>query len=117
MATDGDRLALSGYYRGPRDIDEDGRPEPHDPDPERESEIAVLILAGDGAIEDAWTAVGPGNDQARAAVFLPERPIVYVTGFVQLTADFSGDGVNDEGWVRCDALGDVFVARYELSAR
>lgn len=117
VTTDGQRLVLSGFYRGARDLDEDGEVEPHSSDGKRKSDLAILIVSATGQPESVWTAPGPGNDQVRAAAFLPGRPILYVTGFVQLTADFSGDGETDEGWIRCDALGDLIVARYRLVDR
>jgi hypothetical protein len=109
------RFALSGFYRGDRDLDEDGTVETHATDQTGESEMAVMLVSDDGHPEIAWTAPGPGNDQARAAIFIPGQPHLAVTGFVQLTADFSGNGERDEGWIRCDARGDLFYARYLLT--
>jgi hypothetical protein len=38
---------------------------------------------------------------------------LYTTGFVRLGADFDGDD-EIEGATVCHALGDLFLARYEL---
>jgi hypothetical protein len=35
-----------------------------------------------------------------------------VTGAIQLTADFTGDGKDGEGWIVCENLGDLFLAQY-----
>lgn len=120
LATDGERIIITGSYHGVRDLDEDGVAERVDRtvDPSEESELAILILSGqDGRPERAWTAPGPGRDHAAAAVFLPGRPIVYVTGYIQLTADFTGDGEYGEGWAKCEELGDLFFASYRLAAK
>ena len=114
VAADGDRFVLSGFFRKPVDIDEDGSLEPTHSGSDRDSDLAILSVGDGGQPMRAWTAPGPGNDQARAAVFLPDQPVLYVVGFVQLTADFTGNGEFEEGWIRCDALGDLFIARYRL---
>lgn len=113
----GDRIALSGSYKGVRDLDEDGVPERVDRtvDPSLEFELAILILSTeDGRPERVWTAPGPGNDWAHAVGFLPNEPAVVVTGAIQLTADFTGDGKDGEGWAVCENLGDIFFAQYRL---
>jgi hypothetical protein len=46
--------------------------------------------------------------------FLPNRPALLVTGAIQLTADFTGDGEAGEGWIVCENLGDLFLAQYQL---
>lgn len=119
LATDGERLVMTGGYHGVLDLDEDGVPERVDEtvDPSLESELAVFVLsAEDGRHERVWTAPGPGRDMANGAAFLPGRPVVFVTGYIQLTADFTGDGEDGEGWATCEALGDFFFARYRLPA-
>lgn len=113
----GDRIVMTGGYHGVRDLDEDGIPERVDRtvDPSLESELAILLLsAEDGRPERVFTAPGPGRDIAHAAVFLPHEPALYVTGYLQLTADFTGDGEDGEGWAECDDLSDLFFARYGL---
>ena len=110
-------VALAGSYTGVRDLDEDGQPEPRLDvvDSSRESDLAILILsAADGRPIRVWTAPGPGNDGANAVSFLPNERSLLVTGAIQLTADFSGDGEDGEGWIKCENLGDVFVAQYRL---
>lgn len=119
LAIDGERLVMTGGYHGVLDLDEDGVPERVDEtvDPSLESELAVLVLsAEDGRHERVWTAPGPGRDMANGAAFLPGQPVVFVTGYIQLTADFTGDGEDGEGWATCEALGDFFFARYRLPA-
>ena len=114
VASDGKRFVVSGFVRGPRDLDENGTVERHAADAKRDSDLAVLILSEEGRPLDVWIAPGRGNDHARAAAFVPGQPAVYVTGFLQLTADFTGEGENAGRWIRCDALGDLFLARYRL---
>ncbi len=118
LESDGERFAISGAYSGVRDLDEDGVPERVDHQSEDDAfntEMAVLILSGeDGRPERAWTAPGPGKDHAASALFMPDRRTLYVTGYLQYTADFTGDGVNGEGWVVCESLGDFFFAQYRL---
>ncbi|MEJ2335412.1 MAG: SBBP repeat-containing protein [Gemmatimonadales bacterium] len=118
IESDGERFVISGGYNGIRDLDEDGIPERVDHRSEQErfnTEMAVLLLSGeDGHPERAWTAPGPGKDHAAAALFMPDRRTLYVTGSLQYTADFTGDGVNGEGWVECESLGDFFFAQYRL---
>ena len=115
------RLAVSGSYRGLRDLDEDGVPEKRLESPEntdRESDLAVMILsAEDGSLERVWTAPGPGRDGASSVAFSPSEPAVYVAGSIQLSVDFTGNGELDEGWVECDNLGDIFFAQYRLGER
>lgn len=116
----GGLIALSGHYKGVRDLDEDGVPERVDRtvDPSLEWELAILILStDDGRPERVWTAPGPGNDWAHAVAFLPNEPALVVTGAIQLTADFTGDGEAGEGWAVCENLGDVFFAQYRLGER
>ncbi|NNM34354.1 MAG: hypothetical protein HKO53_14855 [Gemmatimonadetes bacterium] len=111
----GTQVALAGGYHGLRDLDLDGNPERVDQtvDPDLESEIAILIVdAEDGVVETVWTAPGPGRDVASAVTFTPDGGTLFATGFVQLTADFTGDGEDGEGWATCEARGDIFVARY-----
>ena len=113
----GDMIVMSGQYKGVRDLDEDGQDERVDRtvDPTLETDIAIMILsARDGRIERVWTAPGPGNDWANAVVFLPNEPLLLVTGAIQLTADFTGDGEAGEGWIVCENLGDIYVAQYRL---
>lgn len=111
-----DRLLVVGSYHGIRDIDEDGSLEPSDTtvDPNLESELAILVISDAGDPEYVWTAPGPGHDIAAAASFLPNGPDIFVTGYLQLTADFSGSGIDGVGWRECEALGDFFLARYRL---
>ncbi|MDX1578119.1 MAG: VCBS repeat-containing protein [Gemmatimonadota bacterium] len=112
------RLALSGSYRGLRDIDEDGMPEKRLEAPDladEETDLAILILsAEDGSLERVWTAPGPGRDGANSVAFSPTEPALYVAGSIQLSVDFTGNGELDEGWVECDNLGDIFFAQYRL---
>ena len=118
IETDGERIIVPGGYHGVLDLDDDGIPERVDHRSEDEdfnSEMGILVVsAADGEPELAWTAPGPGKDQANAAWIVPGSTTVYVTGFLQLTADFTGDGEDGEGWVQCGALGDLFFAKYEL---
>lgn len=119
VATDGERLLLAGTYEGERDLNEDGVLDERDGigyrlDENRASELVVQVLSGDGRVEAVVLAPGLGNDSARGAVFVPGTRSFYVTGSIQLTADFSGDRSDDEGYVECDALGDLFLARYAL---
>ena len=111
-------LALSGSYRGFRDLDEDGVPETRLEAPEHadsESDLAVMVLsAEDGGLQRVWTAPGPGRDGASTVAFSPTEPALYVAGSIQLSVDFTGNGELDEGWVECDNLGDIFFAQYRL---
>ena len=114
----GDIMAMSGNYKGVRDLDEDGEVERVDRtvDPSLETDLAIMILsARDGRPVHVWTAPGPGNDWANAVAFLPNEPSLLVTGAIQLTADFTGDGEAGEGWIVCENLGDLFVAQYRLA--
>jgi hypothetical protein len=87
-------------------------------DPSLESDLAIMLLsAEDGRPVHVWIAPGPGNDWANAVAFLPESPSLLVTGAIQLTADFTGDGEFGEGWIVCENLGDLFVAQYRLPER
>ena len=116
----GEIIALSGNYKGVRDLDEDGRAERVDRtvDPSLESDLTIMLLsASDGRPVHVWIAPGPGNDWANAVAFLPESLSLLVTGSIQLTADFSGDGEFGEGWIVCENLGDIFVAQYRLPER
>lgn len=113
----GDVIAMSGNYKGVRDLDEDGRNERKDRtvDPSLETDLAIMLLsARDGRPTHVWLAPGPGNDWANSVVFLPNRPALLVTGSIQLTADFTGDGEAGEGWIVCENLGDIFMAQYRL---
>lgn len=115
----GTQVALAGGYHGLRDLDMDGTPERVDRtvDPDLESEIAILIVdASDGAVTTVWTAPGPGRDVSSAVTFTPDGATLFATGFVQLTADFTGDGEDGEGWATCEARGDIFVARYRTGS-
>jgi len=119
VATDGERLLLAGTYEGERDLNEDGVLDERDGigyglDENRASELVLQVLSGDGRVDAVVLAPGLGNDSAPGAVFVPGTRSFYMTGSIQLTADFSGDRTDDEGYVRCDALGDVFLARYGL---
>lgn len=117
VTSDGRRIVVTGSYHGVRDLDGDGVPERVDRtvDPSLESELAILVLSGeDGAPQHVWTAPGPGRDHAGPVVFFPDRPILYVTGYLQLTADFTGDGEYGEGWAKCESLGDLFLAQYRF---
>jgi hypothetical protein len=117
IAVQGGYIVLSGNYKGVRDLDEDGTAERVDRtvDPSLETDLAILILsAEDGRPERVWTAPGPGNDWANAVAFLPNEPALVVTGAIQLTADFTGDGEAGEGWALCENLGDIFFAQYRL---
>lgn len=117
IEVDGGRFILTGSYNGVRDIDEDGAMERVDHRSEQDrfnTEMAILLAsAEDGRPERAWTAPGPGKDHAAAALVAPDRSL-FVTGYIQYTADFTGDGEMGEGWIECESLGDVFFARYEL---
>jgi hypothetical protein len=114
IAARGDRIVLTGHYKGQLDFDGDGTPDaPAHPDGESEGFSAVLD--GEGNLLHLFTIVGPDADQARAAAFSPDGEKLFVTGFVRLTADFDGDGV-PEGGVRCDARGDMFIAGYHIGA-
>lgn len=121
IKTDGERIILPGGYSGILDLDEDGEFERVDHRSEDESfntEMAILVIdAETGVPELAWTAPGPGKDQANSVVIGPGERTVYVTGFLQLTADFTGDGEHGEGWASCGSLGDLFFAAYELPPR
>lgn len=112
-----DIVILSGSYKGVRDLDEDGKPEVRREkvDPNSETDLAILIVSTeDGRPVRVWTAPGPGNDAATGIAFLPGQRSVLVTGAIQLTADFTGDGEFGEGWIVCENLGDIFVAQYRL---
>jgi hypothetical protein len=117
LAIRGNRVLVPGNYHGVRDLDEDGEAERVDQtvDASLETDMAILILStDDGRPEGVWTAPGPGNDWANAVAFQPKDASVYITGSIQLTADFTGDGEFGEGWVVCENLGDVFFAQYRL---
>jgi hypothetical protein len=115
IVCDGQRLVMCGSYYGVRDLNEDGIPEKVDRtvDPSKESELAIMVLDPvNGNPLEVFVAPGPGNDHASAVVILPYTNIINVTGYIQLTADFSGDGKANEGWAKCEALGDIFYAEY-----
>lgn len=120
VATDGRRFALAGFYAGDRDLDQDGtigegdrlRDTSGDDDPS--SDLLVLILSEDGRLARHINAPGIGSDQARAVAFVPGRSAIWVTGFFKLGADFDGTLRDDQAFIRCDALGDIFWARYGL---
>jgi hypothetical protein len=87
-------------------------------DPSLETDLTIMLLsASDGRPVHVWIAPGPGNDWANAVAFLPESASLLVTGAIQLTADFSGDGEFGEGWIVCENLGDIFVAQYRVPER
>lgn len=122
VATDGRRIALAGFYEGRRDLNQDGRIDEDDrlgeePDAgSLGSEILVLVLDRDGRLEQHITAPGIGGDQARSVAFVPEESAIWVTGFFKLAADFDGPPMEEgRGYIRCDALGDIFWARYRLA--
>lgn len=121
MAIGDGRIALSGNYMGVRDLDGDGVPETRLDAPEhvdKETDLGILLLsAEDGRVERVWTAPGQGSDVASAVAFLPDEPALIVTGSIQITADFTGDGERGEGWVVCENLGDLFFAQYRLPER
>lgn len=112
----GNKMLVTGAYHGVRDIDEDGSLEPSDTTvhPSLENELAVLVLSTTGEPELVWTAPGPGHDIAAAVTFMPTSPDIFVTGYLQLTADFSGVGDSGVGWRECESLGDLYVARFRL---
>ena len=112
VAADEERIVLSGLYKGPLDLDGNGEQD-GEADPDGKSEGFVAILDNDGGLQHVFTIVGPGHDQARAAGFSPDGEALFVTGFVRLTADFDSDGIVEQG-VRCDGLGDIFFARYDV---
>jgi hypothetical protein len=116
----GDLIAMAGFYKGVRDLEEAGEAEPVDRtvDPSLQSEMATMLLsAHDGRPVHAWVAPGRGHDAANAVAFLPDVPSLLITGFIQLTADFTGDGETGEGWIVCENLGDLFAAQYRLPER
>jgi len=112
VAANVEHIVLSGLYKGPLDLDADGHLDGR-ADKDGKSEGFVAILDNDGELLHVFTIVGPGHDQARSAGFSPDGEKLFVTGFVRRTADFDGDGVV-EGGVRCDAQGDIFLARYDV---
>lgn len=112
IASSADRIAVSGFYRGAFDIDQDGRIDGVS-DPDGKNDGFVAILHDSGAADRVFTINGPGGDQARGIDFSADGRKLWMTGFVRLTADFDGDGV-PEGAVRCDARGDIVWAGYAL---
>jgi len=120
VATDGRRFALAGFYEGDRDLNQDGtideadglRDTSGDEDPS--SDLLVLVVSEEGRLERHINAPGIGGDQARAVAFLPRRSAIWVTGFFKLGADFDGTLRDGQAYIRCDALGDIFWARYGL---
>lgn len=112
VATDDERIVVSGFYSGQLDSDGDGIVDGA-ADRDGKDEGIVAIFAMDGRPQQAFTVVGPSSDQLRAAGFSPDGTTLYATGFVRLTADFDGDGV-PEGGVRCDARGDLVLVGYDV---
>jgi hypothetical protein len=113
VAAGGAHIALGGLYKGPLDLDGDGSIDAR-ADPDGNAEGMLAILLDDGRLEEVWGVVGISYDQVRAVGFSPDAATIYTTGFVQRTADFDGDGV-EEGNIKCDSYGDLFVARYDCS--
>lgn len=113
VTTDGERIVVAGRYKKTLDVDGNGETEGV-ADPDGKNEGAIAIFRANGDLERVFTVVGPGADQVRAATFSADRTTLFATGFVRLTADFDADGVV-EGGVRCDAKGDLFVSRYDVS--
>jgi hypothetical protein len=74
----------------------------------------VAILDNEGNLLHVFIIDGPDSQRALAAGFMPDGKQLYVTGYVRLTPDFDGDGIGEAG-VRCDALGDVFLAMYAIA--
>jgi hypothetical protein len=108
------RIALVGFYEGgPLDLDRDGKTE-GPADPGTRSQGFVAILDNEGNLLHVFIIDGPDSQRALAAGFMPDGKQLYVTGYVRLTPDFDGDGIGEAG-VRCDALGDVFLAMYAIA--
>jgi hypothetical protein len=112
VAADATRIAISGTYTGPLDLDGDGREE-RAADPDRYLEGFVAILDGEGGVRHVFTIVGGDSDVASAAGFSPDGKKLYVTGYTKLGADFDGDG-RIESASACHQLGDVYLASYAV---
>ena len=104
---------MSGSYAGRLDLNDDGKPERNaDSDPDLEGFAAILDAKGD--VRHVFTIVGANSDVANAAGFSRDGKKLYVTGYTKLGADFDGDG-KDEHASACHQLGDIYVARYDVS--
>lgn len=117
LATDGRRFVLAGSYEGMRDLNQDGSIDERDRlgDPaEGKEEILALVLSEEGRYEHHITAPGVGDDRALSVEFARGRPAIWLSGYFKLTADFSGNRVDDEGYAVCHAAGDIFLVRYGL---
>jgi hypothetical protein len=112
LAANGSRIVMSGMYSGALDLDGDGVIERAD-DGDPRSEGFAAVLDGEGTIRHVFTVTGGGADQIAAVGFSPDGRELYTTGFVRLGADFDGDD-EIEGATVCHALGDLFLARYDL---
>jgi hypothetical protein len=108
------RIAMVGFYEGgPLDLDGDSRID-GPADLGAKSQGFVAILDNEGNLLHVFIIDGPDSQRALAAGFMPDGKQLYVTGYVRLTPDFDGDGIGEAG-VRCDALGDVFLAMYAIA--
>lgn len=114
VSASADRIGLAGFYEGgPLDLDRDGKQDgPADSD-NRRSQGFVALLDHDGALRHTFIIDGPESDRALAGGFTPDGKQFYATGYLRLTSDFDADGKPEAG-VRCDALGDAFLALYQL---
>jgi len=114
VSASADRIGLAGFYQGgPLDLDRDGTVDgPADSD-NRSSQGFVAVLDHDGALQHTFIIDGPESDRALAAGFTPDGKQFFATGYLRLTSDFDADG-NPEAGLRCDALGDAFLALYQL---
>jgi sugar lactone lactonase YvrE len=106
------RIAVSGSYSGPLDLDDDGSLE-RDADPDPQEEGFSAVLDDEGLLQHVFTIVGPDGDVANAAGFSPDGRKLYVTGYTKLGADFDADGVI-EAASACHQLGDLYLASYAL---
>jgi|GEM_PF-6368852 len=114
VSTSADRIGLAGFYEGgPLDLDRDGKADgPADSDARRsQGFVAVLDLKGN--LQHTFIIDGPESDRALAGGFTPDGKQFFATGYLRLTSDFDGDGKLEAG-VRCDSLGDAFLALYQL---
>ncbi len=113
VAAHGRRIALAGFFKGPLDLDGDGRIDARG-HTDGVNDGMLAVLGDDGELLEVWGVIGISYDQVRAVGFSPDGASIYTTGFVQRTADFDGDGL-PEGDVKCDSYGDIFFARYDCT--
>ena len=67
---------------------------------------------GVARVQAGLTIVGDAADVVSAAGLSPDGRTRYMTGYIQLGADFDGDGVVEASSV-CHLAGEVYVAMFD----